>query len=45
MIVWHDYLRVEVRRGVGRYLDSLRKNGLPVFRLEGTTLAVYESPA
>lgn len=41
VLVWHDYLRVEVRRGVGRYLAELRKTGLPVYRLQGTTLAIY----
>jgi predicted O-methyltransferase YrrM len=41
MVVWHDYARVEIRRGVGRYLAELQKSGLPVYRFEGTTIAVH----
>jgi len=41
ILVWHDYLRVEIRRGVGQYLSELQKSGLPVYRLEGTTICVH----
>jgi predicted O-methyltransferase YrrM len=41
VIVWHDYLRVEIRRGVGRYLTELHNDGLPIYRLPNTTLAVH----
>jgi predicted O-methyltransferase YrrM len=44
IVVWHDYMRVEIRRGVGKYLVNLRRSGLPVYRIVGTTLAVYVSP-
>ena len=41
LVVWHDYKRVEIRRGVGRYLVELRRSGLPIRRIAGTTLCVY----
>src|SRR5262249_43450158 len=45
LVVWHDYIRVEIRRGVARYLTELRRSGLPVYRLQGTTLAIYVCPS
>jgi predicted O-methyltransferase YrrM len=41
LVVWHDYRTVEIRRGVRRYLTELHRGGLPVRRIEGTTLCLY----
>jgi len=40
LVVWHDYRAVEIRRGVGKYLIELYRNGLPVWRIPGTALCV-----
>jgi len=41
LVVWHDYRPVEVRWGVKKYLNELYRNGLPLWRIAGTTLCVY----
>jgi|SRR5215472_7930 len=42
VVVWHDYRRVEIRRGVKKYLDELRRNGLPIKRLADTSICVCQ---
>lgn len=41
LVVWHDYLTVEIRRGVRKYLVELYNQGMPVRRLAGTSFCVY----
>lgn len=41
LVVWHDYMTAEIRRGVRKYLIELYRNGLPLRRIAGTTLCVY----
>jgi hypothetical protein len=41
LVVWHDYFKVEIRRGVRKYLIELYRNGLPLWRIAGTALCVY----
>ena len=42
IVVWHDYRPVEIRRGVKKYLDELRRNGLPIKRLADTSICVCQ---
>ena len=41
LVVWHDYRKVEIRKGVRKYLLELYRNGLPLWRVKGTTLCIY----
>jgi predicted O-methyltransferase YrrM len=41
LVVWHDYFKVEIRRGVRKYLIELYRDGLPLWRIAGTALCVY----
>ena len=42
IVVWHDYRPVEIRRGVKKYLDELRRNGLLIKRLADTSICICQ---